>query len=296
MVQDADGKHGGANGGAASASKNEEQTESTQNTQYDQIGSRYLDIKLLPAAEPEVPSILAALGEGGVRGFKCLDLACGTGKYTHLLATLGATSVTGHDISPTMIASALTTYPPTQYPTLHFSVQDCSIPSSLPPPTHTYDLVFSAWLLNYAGSESELTNMFRVAERQMVQGARFVALTTNAHDPLMATPKRAFYGLDVLVLDPAYVAPDTREVVGIQARVQVGGGTERGGFEFDVFQFRKEVYERCAGRAGLEVAWREAVVPDDERKGVGYWDEWVTRPTFAMLEARRVGEGEAGDG
>lgn len=216
-----------------------------------------------------------------------IDLACGTGKYTHLLSTLGATSVTGYDISPTMISGALTTYPPSQHPTLHFGVADCSILDSLPTSDNgTFDLVFSAWFLNYAGSERELTNMFRVIESQMSPGGRFVGLTTDAHDPDMSVPKLDFYGLDVFVLDPAYVTPDTGEVVGIKAKVRVG----KGGFEFDCFQFRRVIYERCARAAGLELRWRKCVVPDDERKGSGYWKEWLARPTFAMLEATRIGQ------
>ena len=52
--------------GAASAA------ESTQSTQYDGIGAKYLEIKVLPAVQPEMPSILGVLGEGGVKGMKCL--------------------------------------------------------------------------------------------------------------------------------------------------------------------------------------------------------------------------------
>ena len=213
------------------------------------------------------------------------DLACGTGKYTHLLSTLGATSITGYDISPTMVSGALSTYSSSQHPTLHFGVADCSIPGSLPTSgDRTFDLIFSAWFLNYAGSERELTNMFRVIESQMAPGGRFVGLTTDAHDRDMYVPKMDFYGLDILVLDPAYVAPDTGEIVGIKAKVKVS----KGGFEFDCFQFRAEVYERCARMAGLKIKWRECIVPDDERKRTGYWEEWLARPTFAMLEAIRM--------
>jgi hypothetical protein len=46
--------------------------ESTQSTQYDGIGERYLEIKVLPAVQPEMPSILSVLGEGRVKGRKCL--------------------------------------------------------------------------------------------------------------------------------------------------------------------------------------------------------------------------------
>ncbi|KAF2996228.1 hypothetical protein E8E13_003023 [Curvularia kusanoi] len=283
---------GGVGGGSVGENGKEvEHTQSTQSTQYDSIGAKYLEIKVLPAVQPEMCSVLSALGgEEGVMGRKCLDLACGTGKYTHLLSSLGATSVTGYDISPAMISSAKATYPPSSHPSLHFGVADCSVPSSLPAEsTGSFDLVFSAWFLNYAGTERELTNMFRVVQEQMSsqRGSRFVGLTTDAHDPDVSIPKHGFYGLDVFVLDPAYVDPDTGVHLGTKARVRVGG---EGGFEFDCFQFRANVYERCAGRAGLEVKWREVVVPDDERRGTGYWDEWLRRPTFSMMEARRVGE------
>ena len=68
MVAAVDGEEGGAVGKTASGAEKR----STQNTQYDQIGTEYLKIKELPAAEPEVPSILAALGEDGVKGKRCL--------------------------------------------------------------------------------------------------------------------------------------------------------------------------------------------------------------------------------
>ncbi|KAF1364268.1 hypothetical protein EJ07DRAFT_151562 [Lizonia empirigonia] len=99
-----------------------------------------------------------------------------------------------------------------------------------------------------------------------------------------------YYGIDVVVLDPAYVAPGTDEMLGIKARVKVGGGAEKGGLEFDVFQFRADVYERCAREAGLDISWKGVVVPDDERAKTGYWDGWLSRPTFAMLEAKRIGK------
>ncbi|KAF1846242.1 S-adenosyl-L-methionine-dependent methyltransferase [Cucurbitaria berberidis CBS 394.84] len=271
--------------------------ESTQNTQYDQIGTKYNRIKTLPATEAEVPSVVRALGD--IVGKKCLDLACGTGKYTALLSSLGASTVHGYDISPAMIAGAKATYPPAQNPNLHFAVADCSLPDiSLPHSsspsdnnkTGNFDIVLAVWFLNYAGTETELTNMFRVIEKNLVTGGRFVGLTTNVHDPQMQLDKRDFYGIDVLVLDAAYVDPSSsssanEEVLGVKMRVVVKGEMP---FQFDVFQFRKEVYERCAERAGLKLAWKELVLPEDERRGNGYWDWFVERPTFVIVEAVRV--------
>lgn len=70
MLPAAEERGGGAGGAKDGRVRGEE---STQSTQYDQIGTRYLEIKTLPAVEPEVPSILNALGDG-VRGRKCLGM------------------------------------------------------------------------------------------------------------------------------------------------------------------------------------------------------------------------------
>jgi hypothetical protein len=45
-------------------------TQNTQNTQYDKIGTKYNTIKVLPAAEPEEPSTIKALGN--IQGKRCL--------------------------------------------------------------------------------------------------------------------------------------------------------------------------------------------------------------------------------
>jgi 2-polyprenyl-3-methyl-5-hydroxy-6-metoxy-1,4-benzoquinol methylase len=104
---------------------------STQNTQYDEIGTEYNAIKVLPSVEPEEPSVVKALGN--IEGKRCLgmckcnepilhhllistDLACGTGKMTHLLARLGASSVLGYDIPSSMIEGACATYPINRLP------------------------------------------------------------------------------------------------------------------------------------------------------------------------------------
>lgn len=179
-----------------------------------------------------------------------------------------------------MISGAQATY---TAPNLTFSVRDCSIPEQMQHAT-AFDIVFAGWFLNYAGTEAELTNMFRVIEQNLKLDGRFVGVTTNAHDPQMEQPKMDFYGLDILVTEPKYVAPDTGVEVGIKAKVVVKGDVP---FSFEVFQFRAEVYERCAEKAGLRLRWCELVLPKDERVEEGYWEGFVARPTFNVLEAVR---------
>ncbi|KAF2006421.1 S-adenosyl-L-methionine-dependent methyltransferase [Amniculicola lignicola CBS 123094] len=252
---------------------------STQNTQYDQIGSKYNTMHVLPSVEPERPSVLKALGD--IKGLRCLDLACGTGRYTNLLHSLGASLVDGYDISTTMVEGATKAYPPETFSNLRFSVADCSIPLPDPKP-EPFDLIFAGWFLNYAGTEKELVSMFNVVKDNLKDGGRFVGITTDGFDPLMHTPKRNFYGIEVEVLDPAYKGPGGSVVLGIKARVITPM------IQFDVFQFKSEVYERCAEKAGLVLKWGEHVMPDDERKEAGYWKEWIERPTFQVVHCTKA--------
>ena len=183
-----------------------------------------------------------------------------------------------------MIEGAQKTYPPSEYPDLHFAVADCSKPEHLPRHDEPFDVVFAGWLLNYAASEAELVDMFRLIEAQLKTDGRFVGVTTNVDDPFVKEPKLNFYGLDIEVVEKEYVAPDTGKEVGIVAKLTAH--TEPV-VQFQCYQFRKEVYERCADRAGLVLSWKEPVLPDDERKETGFWDRWVARPTISIVGAVR---------
>lgn len=182
-----------------------------------------------------------------------------------------------------MIESAKSTYPPSSFQKMHFDVADCS-KSLSPKPPHPFDIIFAGWFLNYAGTEDELVSMFNVIKENLADGGRFVGITTNAHDKDMHLPKIDFYGLDILVLDEKYKDPMTGQELGIKARVIAHVEPP---IQFDVYEFRTEVYERCAVRAGLALGWKDVVLPEDERRGTEFWDRWLERPTFNILEATK---------
>ncbi|KAJ4299994.1 hypothetical protein N0V90_005242 [Kalmusia sp. IMI 367209] len=212
-------------------------------------------------------------------------LACGLGYYSALLVERGASVVFAYDISAPMVAGARAAFPSSAYPDLHFAVADCSDISKFPSHGELFDVVFAAWFLNYAGTETELTSMFRVIATNLAAGGRFIGITTNVADPCAKEDRKDFYGLDVEVMEKKYIAPDTGREVGVSARVTVRTETP---FSFDVFMFRREVYERAAKLAGMGIRWREAIVPNDEREEEGYWSEWLKRPTFSVLEAVKL--------
>jgi hypothetical protein len=185
-----------------------------------------------------------------------------------------------------MVDGAKAAYPPSEFPSLSFAVADCSKPLD-PPPPFKADVIFAGWFLNYAGTEQELVNMFKVIEENLTtegKGGRFVGITTNPSDPDMHLPKIDFYGLDIEVLDPEYKEPGGEEVLGIKARVVLRGA----GIQFDVYEFKTHVYERCAEKAGLKVEFTLPIVPDDERKETDYWNHYLERPTHFIITAERL--------
>lgn len=76
--------------------------------QYDTIGERFVESKTTAAfAAADTHTLLGALDAlGGVRGLDTLDLACGYGYNTRLLARGGARRAVGVDISEEMIRLA----------------------------------------------------------------------------------------------------------------------------------------------------------------------------------------------
>ena len=80
-------------------------SESQQSTQYDSIGLAYESMKKLPAALLERQNLQSVITPF-ITNAKVLDLACGTGYYSRLLLSWGASKVVGVDISPKMVEVA----------------------------------------------------------------------------------------------------------------------------------------------------------------------------------------------
>jgi SAM-dependent methyltransferase len=96
-----------------------------------------------------------------------IDLACGDGLYARIARQLGATNVTGVDISAKMIGFAIKQDPQTTWyccNVLEFQTSE------------KFDLVIGAFLLCYAKNKSELRTMIQLIKSL---GSEFIGLTLN---------------------------------------------------------------------------------------------------------------------
>ena len=203
-----------------------------------------------------------------IKGARVLELACGSGFYTYDFLKWGARLVVGIDISPAMIEEARKQAPVNLSSTVEFHLADCSKPISYP--GGPFDLVFGAWLLNYAPDRAGLVEMFRNIALNLEDGGHFVSVTVPpAEDPIAHMHK------ELEVRPPPegsgglwyYHIRDVDEGM----YFHVYGDTPIGDVDFDCYHLKKSVYEEAAREAGLkgDLEWGFTRVPEKFMKGEG---------------------------
>uniref|UniRef100_A0AAU2JKB2 Class I SAM-dependent methyltransferase n=1 Tax=Streptomyces sp. NBC_00049 TaxID=2903617 RepID=A0AAU2JKB2_9ACTN len=148
--------------------------------QYDTIGERYAESKTAAFSAADTYTLHGALDAlGGVRGLDTLDLACGYGYNTRLLARGGARRALGVDISEEMIRLAREHEEAGQPPAIEnieYLVADAAGLPDLGP----FDLATAAYLFNHTPDRRELHAMFRSVRANLRPGGRLLAIVPNA--------------------------------------------------------------------------------------------------------------------
>lgn len=231
--------------------------------QYDTIQGSYDYIRTASIAYIERENVHTAIAPY-IQDARILELACGTGFYTYPFRSWGAQSVLGVDISAVMIESAARLEDG-----VSFIQGDCSVPTQYE--GGPFDIVFAAWLLNYASDRKGLVDMFRNIAGNLKEGGRFVSVTVPpTSDPVASVNAEASArpmnkgGSGYLVYSHIR---DVEE--GIYFRVH--GDTPVGDLDFECYHLRREVYEECAREAGLKgkLEWGVTEVPERWLRGKG---------------------------
>lgn len=263
-------------------------------TQYDTIQGPYDEIRKTSIAIIERENVHEAV-RPFIKGARVLDLACGSGFYSLDFVEWGASSVVGVDIlqpeARRRAALANTTASASSPETdgVRFVQADCSKPVAYD--GGPFDLVFAAWLLNYAPSARDMVEMFRNISLNLKGGGHFVAVTpVPSEDPV------AFYaaenearpqGSGFLVVEPTGEVDD-----GIV--IHVHGDTAVGAVDFDNYHLRSNVYKSAAREGGLHGSfqWKLTAVrpvPDgflEHREGGASIEElesYAVTPNYGVL-------------
>jgi SAM-dependent methyltransferase len=239
-------------------------------TDYDRIAGQYKRAKLQPwRTHIERYTLLRLAGD--VAGKAVIDLACGEGYYTRELRRQGAARVVGVDLSREMIglAQAEEAREPLGVEYRVGDVRALDVPGE-------FDLAFAAYLLNYARTAEELTQMCRAVARALRPGGRFVTANNNPAEP----PSGRAYGFSRRVVGELVEgAPIVWEFF-----------LPDGSFEVTNYYLGVATMEEAFRAAGLrEVRWHAPEVsPEGLREfGRGHWAEFLARPPVAFIECTK---------
>jgi 2-polyprenyl-3-methyl-5-hydroxy-6-metoxy-1,4-benzoquinol methylase len=238
-------------------------------TDYDRIAEQYKRAKLQPwRTHIERYTLLRLAGD--LAGKTVIDLACGEGYYTRALRQLGAARVVGVDLSRAMIglAEAEEARRPLG---LEYRVGDVR---TLEAPGE-FDLAFAAYLLNYAHTAEELTQMCRAVARALRPGGRFV--TANTSPAVPAFPAARAYGFSQRV--------EGELVEG--APIVLEFFLPEGSFVVTNYYLSVGTMEEAFRAAGLrEVRWHPPEVSPEGLREFGreYWAEFLAHPPVAFIE------------
>ena len=247
-------------------------------TQYNTIQAPYDYIRTKTVAIVERENVRTTL-QPYIQDAKVLEFACGSGFYTHAFLKWGASSVVGVDISSAMVEQAK------RHPSaaanldsgkLKFILADCSKPIAYE--GGPFDIIFGAWLLNYAPDRAGLLDMFRNIALNLRPGGHFVSVTI----PPTEGPVEAIEA-ELRVRPPPEGSGGLYYPLDKVRNVEDGvlftclGHTPHGDVSFDNYLLKKSVYEAAAREAGLkELRWGRTEVPEAWLKE-GKWEGGATR-------------------
>jgi toxoflavin synthase len=244
------------------------------NAEYDRIAELYQRARPRPwRTHIECYTLLRLVGD--VAGKAVIDLACGEGHYTRILRQLGAARIVGVDLSRAMIglAEAEESRRPLG---IEYRVGDVRTLEM----SGEFDLAFAAYLLNYAHSAEELTQMCRAVARVLRPGGRFVTANGNPAEPIVDFPAASDYGFS------KRVEGELMEGAPIVLRFFLPDGS----FEVTNYYLGAETMEEAFRSAALrEVRWHTAEVsPEGLREfGQEYWEKFVAHPPAVFIDCVR---------
>lgn len=252
-------------------------------SQYDDIGAKYNVFKHLPTSIVETQNVKDAVLPYLAKHEKArvLDLACGTGYYSHKLLEWGAGYVFGVDLSNSMVEVARQTISDEQRQAgvLRFDTGNALTLGKIPG-EEPFDMATGVWLLNYSASVDDMTKMFQSISANLKDGGVFVGVTPHPTDDVTAfaemtnevqrkQPSR--WGVTIDYYEQLESGEGWRTEV-------IGHGEPK--VSFKNFHLKKSVYEAGAKAGGMNgrVTWNEIELPQEaiDKTGPAFWDMYFT--------------------
>jgi SAM-dependent methyltransferase len=271
----------------------------TQSTQYNAVQEPYDEVRkgsISIIERVNVRSIVLPF----IKDANVLDLACGSGSYTHAFIKWGASRVVGVDISSAMLEKAKALgHNHGDLNKVEFIEADCSKPVIYE--GGPFDVVFGGWLLNYASSGKEMVEFWRNIHLNLKSGGHFVGVTpppTNDPAGHVDAEQRA----RPLPIASSGMYSTLNHLVDEGAYIHRHADTAAGDLDFDTYHLRKDIWISAAREAGFdgEMEWEGTRVPSDfmespekygEQSNGGAADDelstYATVPHYGTIHVRK---------
>ena len=242
-------------------------------TDYNLIAQEYKRAKLQPwRAHVESFTLFKLLGDP--TGNSVLDLACGEGFHTRVLRQRGGAHVVGVDISAAMIdlARQEEKREPLGIEYVVADAKELALDAK-------FDIVFAAYLLNYAQTEAELRQMCRAIADHLRPGGRFVTVNNNPEYTGLTDSMRQ-YGFRRHTSERVEGAPVTWEFF-----------LDNGTFAITNYYLSIGAHEQALADAGMaDVAWHGPEVSSAgvAESGAEYWEPLLQHRPVICLESRKM--------
>jgi len=234
--------------------------------QYDEIGKSYSEMIRVDPIKIFVQRPCALSLLGNIKGKSVLDVGCGDGIISRMLAKEGA-SVVGFDPSEKLIASAQSDEE--KYPLrIKYFVKDIQSFNS----KEKFDNAVAVMVLCFAKSEKELQAFFNKIYSLLDKGASFSVVDI---DGSALFPGINYYGRKFLFKG--------KKPIGVEWHVP-GAPVSKTFANY----FSKEVYGNCAKIAGFKKVTLAPIIPNKEgvkELGEEYWGDFVKKPVWFGLSA-----------
>jgi SAM-dependent methyltransferase len=223
----------------------------------------------------QTPSIRKLLNNS-LKGQRVIDLACGHGGSTRILADLNPEELIGVDLSPEQVKMAIKeSADDEKYAKIKYMVRDCCEPLNL----GEFDLVFSKHLLNYAETKEKLnkmvSSMFEATKKGHVcAGLMFSPFLESKHYEKMFK-----YGLDMHRPNP------------VEVFVKMYNGdvkTSRHLMNLRIFMWAPTVFEQAFKDAGFQnFEWVKAHLEEDPEGKHLFHKDFVDYSPIILFKAIR---------
>ena len=243
--------------------------------QYYRIAGKYSKMMDPVKKHVIIPTFTRLMKAENLLGKTALDLACGNGIYTRILASFRPNDVVGVDISNEMIRIAQESENAQRLGITYIVGDVLSLRLD-----KKFDVITAVYLLNYARTKKELTRMCAAVRSHIADDGVFYAVVPNPS----SGPSDGFeYGIRTTNADGKRSFADG-DVVRMEFE-----GSENGELSFSYCYWSKETYEGCLGSSGFSsIEWVPFSVSEEGIKeyGSAFWDAWLKNPPSVVLACR----------